>query len=276
MKFAFFGRPKREPVDARTRLLAVRDVTDQSVLAEMAQSDADPEIRRAAFQRLSDEKILVRFAQGNGEFNLAALQAVTDGHLITEVAQRAESPTVRAEAVRRVSDPLVLQRISAQDTDATVRRLAKMQLAGPGTLHHFLRVAMRELQIAERKAEEVADFCGGLDDVCGALVRDRSIHINGVVDAAAESLEPDAAGGTGSRVAGAPPEPAGCRLELLAERVSGVAPDSRVFITIRRVGEDAYHCKQAQWTISSGRSQVTGIPFTLTASAGLARAGTGT
>ena len=242
MNFSLFGRPGWQHADAKVRAKAVADVSSQQTLGELALGDPDAAVRRAAFQRITEQALLAEISLGESEFNAEALAKLSDLGLITAAAVGAKSAAVRCDAVCRLDDLRLIQRISAQDDDATVRKFAKMKLSGPETLNGFLKSALEGLQIAERKAADVANYCGDLDGIFVALGRDSRFRVNGVLTEvkSAELLranrlrtEPD----DGLR-------PENDRMiELLANKVAAVgtvpagrADVSHFRIKIRRVG----------------------------------------
>ena len=232
----FFGRPKWKNPDPQIRLQAVARLNDDAVLAELALTDENAEVRRAAAQRISDEERLAELAQENTDVNLAALDRLKEQRLIVQVARRAESADVRCRAVGRIEDPLIVQRISAEDTCPTVRRLAKARLVGPNNMWLFLKAVLTKLEVAQLKALETAENCADLDGICDTLAKDSRFHIHGVVGEVIPPTEPKQA----------------TVVELLANSVDDpettdtLKLSSYYHIEIRRTGENAFGLKVNQ------------------------------
>ena len=140
-------RPRWEDPDPKVRAEGVREIPaeEQDQLAQIATSDADPLVRRAAVRRLSGADVLTRIAAGDEDAGVrekAAGALVTlalgadaatavpagaalseAGHL-TSLALSAALPAVRADAVGRLHDAHALSRVARSATDPEVRRRA--------------------------------------------------------------------------------------------------------------------------------------------------------
>jgi uncharacterized protein DUF349 len=140
-------RPRWEDPDPKVRAEGVREIPaeEQDQLAQIATSDADPLVRRAAVRRLSAADVLARIAAGDEDAGVrekAAGALVTlalgadaatagpagaalseAGHL-TSLALSAALPAVRADAVGRLHDAHALSRVARSATDPEVRRRA--------------------------------------------------------------------------------------------------------------------------------------------------------
>ena len=142
---------------------------------------SDPAIRLEAVGRLDDQSALESIIEHDtdDEVRLAAIRALTNQAVIARVALSDESATARALAVARIEDRALLQRIASSDPDASVRAHARAKCAGTNSAGSYLRETLSRLQVAERKAGHVAEFCGTLDEVCLALSQDPRFFING-------------------------------------------------------------------------------------------------
>lgn len=228
-------RPRWRHSDPVTRKSALADLADPAVLRRIFEGDPDPEVRRAAFERITEQEYLAHIAKGETELNLRAAERLVDQQQLVDVAQRAVSPRVRAAVVPRIEDGEALQRIASLDLDPEVRALAKQRRAGPDGFRDYLQRALAQLEVAQHKAERTAEFCGTLDDVCGALVTSGRYRINAVVTAPGEA--PPGAGA----------KPDFTCVELLANRADGPASATdergpRVFYRIKiwRQGDNFY------------------------------------
>ena len=168
------------------RKTAVESLGNQAALAKIFENDPSPEVRRAAFERITDQESLAGIARREDELALRAAERITEQRWLGDVARRALSPKVRAAAVARLDDDELLQRIASLDVDPDVRSRAKQRHDGPDRFRDYLKSTLSKLHVALRQADRVAEFCGTLDDVCGALVAHRRYQINGVVAEVAE------------------------------------------------------------------------------------------
>lgn len=233
MNLSFLVRPKWKDPDPAVRVAAVARLKDEDVLFEIAQHDTDCGVRTAALQRISDPHCLADIALGKSEMALPALDRLQDQDLLARVAERAESPEVRGRAVLRVRDPRVVHRIATQDTNAAVRTQARMRIAGPDSLRHFLKSVLTRLEVARERAGAAAEFCANLDGVCDALAADPRFRVRGVVGDIRESN------------GGAAPSPESSTVELLGDPEGGTEGDatrssSYYRIAVCRTGEDAF------------------------------------
>ncbi|MCU0858735.1 MAG: hypothetical protein MUC65_10090 [Pontiellaceae bacterium] len=85
-------------------MAAVKNLTDQNMLADVACSARDGEVR------------------------IAAVKNLTDQNLLAEVASSATDKDVRAAAVRKLTCQSVLTSIATEDKDADVRKAATAKL----------------------------------------------------------------------------------------------------------------------------------------------------
>jgi uncharacterized protein DUF349 len=150
-------RPRWEDPDPKVRAEGVREIPaeEQERLAQIATSDADPLVRRAAVRRLSAADVLARVAADDvdagvrekaagallalalgGDASAAgpAGAALTEAGHLTQVALSAVLPAVRADAVGRLRDAHALARVARSATDPAVRQRAVAALTDGATL----------------------------------------------------------------------------------------------------------------------------------------------
>ncbi|MCK9523117.1 MAG: hypothetical protein M0R76_08735 [Proteobacteria bacterium] len=110
----------------------------QSRLAEIANSDASPEARFAAIDKIIDPKILVEVARkGNDEIRMRVQRRLLDlfvtsqddEKVLAETAINSEYPCVRQEATKKVTDAALLSEIAKKSDDPLVRLIATMKLS---------------------------------------------------------------------------------------------------------------------------------------------------
>jgi hypothetical protein len=175
-------RPKWKHPDPTVRESAVRELTDQNALESLAENDPVESIRLAAVHALTDQDALARIARGRTALALAAMERITDNGTVVQVALSAELRAVREMAVDRISDSVTLHRIASSDIDASVRLKARLKRMGPDQTRDYIRSELSKLQLAQKKAGEIAGVVGTLDDVCASLLGDGRFRINGGVD----------------------------------------------------------------------------------------------
>ena len=153
-------RPKWKHSDAEVRARAVRQLTDEILLAQVARTDPEPRIRRIAIKRIFDTALLgelaandpdqevreaaqdklaeisleVALAGGDEANALAALDRITAQRTLADVALRATIAGVRIEAVRRLTDQRALADVVRSTTDDEVRALVWERLREPAVL----------------------------------------------------------------------------------------------------------------------------------------------
>ena len=140
-------RPRWEDPDPKVRAEGVREIPadEQDQLAQIATSDADPRVRRAAVRRVSAADVLARIAAGDEDAGVRekaagalvtlalgadaataapAGAALTEAGHLTSLALSAALPAVRADAVGRLLDAHALSRVARSATDPEVRQRA--------------------------------------------------------------------------------------------------------------------------------------------------------
>ena len=269
MKLPFFG-PKWKHADPSIRLEAVGRLGEVAALVALAEADPIRDIRLAAVRRLTDLDSLVHLAKGRSDIAPEALDRITDQQRVLEIARGAESPDVRARAVARVDDLEAIQRISTQDTNPTVRRVARARLAGPNTVRRLLKTVLTKLAIvADGGTGSATRLQANLDGVCDALVGDSRFRIHGLMGQVAE--HPGVVGAIAPPASSASVETVISGATVL-ELVGNQNPDhtaggayrltSYYHIQIHRTGEDAFEVLVQQ------RESV--APFATPGSSGLA------
>ena len=133
---SLLGEIARHDADGGVRKAAVSKVIDQSVLAEVAQGDKDPEVRKAAVAKITDPTVLGGIAQHDADSDVckAALSKVSNQSVLAVVAQGAKKPEVRKAAVAKLTDPAVLGEMARHDTDSDVRKAAVLKVTDQALL----------------------------------------------------------------------------------------------------------------------------------------------
>ncbi|MBN2369841.1 MAG: DUF349 domain-containing protein [Vicinamibacteria bacterium] len=159
----FKAKPRWLQGDPAVRAEAVRDidVSDQALLATIAQSDGDARVRRSAARKLQDVPILVEIiardmdesvraearlallasslSDGDAAASEAALAALDDQKLLATAAKSARLESVRARALARLTDSKAIAGVSREAAYPSARLAALSRLDDAALL---LNVAM--------------------------------------------------------------------------------------------------------------------------------------
>lgn len=244
--FDYF-QPKWKHRDAATREHAVLELKRQDVLEAIVNDDPSEQVRVAAVTKITDQRMLARFACRSDAIALAAMKRLTDRTLITDVGLRSASPEVRELAVDLLDDRVVLHRIANSDTNPHVRLKARKKHQGPDAMREVIQNELSRLQLTQLALEKTPEFSGTLDEVCRALVSNASFCITGTLEpgipgqATIRELDHDA-----TAVADAQSTVTAARF-LALKRTESAGSDheaARTFyaITVWRTGESTFQC----------------------------------
>jgi DNA repair protein SbcC/Rad50 len=128
----FRTRVRFDDLDPVSRRQAVLDIPDpdleglQADLAELARTDDDAAVRKAAVSRLRAVDLLAQLLRGADQdvANLAAAALAAHASADPERADLLELPGVRAAALRNARDPAEVDRLAGPLDDLTTARLA--------------------------------------------------------------------------------------------------------------------------------------------------------
>lgn len=176
-------QPKWKHRDAAIREQAVLGLKRQDVLETIVDGDSSEQVRLAAISRISDERMLARFACRNDAIAVAAMKRLTDRKLIADVGLRSDSGEVRELAVDILDDRVVLHRIANSDTNPRVRLKARKKHVGRDATRDVIQSELSRLQPTPTKLEKAPELCGTLDEVSRALVTDSRFQITGSLEA---------------------------------------------------------------------------------------------
>ena len=125
--YVSFFRPSLDSSDAKERIQAIEsigeDPSDQPVLAHIAMTDEDHDVRLAAVRKLADQALLAEIAvSGDDDVNFIATERLTVDRYLAQVAFDNKSPwSTRKYATERISDPALLAKIALSAPDWVVR-----------------------------------------------------------------------------------------------------------------------------------------------------------
>lgn len=102
---------------------AVKMLTDQSLLADIAQNDNDYAVRVEATERITNPSVWEEIAKTDksSTVRLAAIKKLTDQAVLESIAQTDHSSTVRKAAVEKLTGQTALVAIAKTDKQPTVR-----------------------------------------------------------------------------------------------------------------------------------------------------------
>jgi hypothetical protein len=151
-----------QDLDPKVRAEAVARLTDQMLLARIAQKDEAAPVRAAAARVLTDEKALARAStDAEAEVRRAAVQNphLVDRDVLARLARGDDELPLRRAAVSRLDDQGVLRAIAQDDPDALMRREATLRIADQALLGRIARDDTHEwvrgaavVGLADRKA----------------------------------------------------------------------------------------------------------------------------
>jgi hypothetical protein len=143
--------PSLESKDPRERILAVKELTDQAVLAKVAIEDMDADVRRAAVSKLTDQAVLAKVAIEDMDAHVRreAIRMLTDQAVLGKVAIEGKDADVRYPAIRMLTDQAVLAKVAIEGKDANVRCDAVKNLTDQAVL---AKLAIEDKNWAVRRA----------------------------------------------------------------------------------------------------------------------------
>ncbi len=128
--------PRLDSPHATERLEALKKVSDPSLLAKFACTDAAWEVRLYAAGHVTDQAVLTKVAleDADGEVGCAAVLHLTDQAALAKVALGAPPPEVRLAAVRRLTDQNALAGVAIRDKVESIRKIAIRKLTDQAAL----------------------------------------------------------------------------------------------------------------------------------------------
>jgi len=150
-------RPRWEDPDPKVRAEGVREIPaeEQDRLSQIAREDTDPLVRRAAVRRLKATDVLAQVASSDADADVrdkpaaalvalalgsdeplaaSAASVLADARHLASVALSAPLPAVRTAAVGRLHDAHALARLARTSTDPAVRQRAVAALSDSAAL----------------------------------------------------------------------------------------------------------------------------------------------
>jgi len=133
-------RLKWKSSDRTVRLEAVRQITDQPILREVALADSDRRVCKEAVERLTDPKILEEVARtaSHEVVRRLAVHRIEDQAILADLARTAKVWSVRAAAVKKIEDSDLLAALTREDPVWSVRVAAVEMLQDRDRIYHDL------------------------------------------------------------------------------------------------------------------------------------------
>ena len=112
--------------DDKKRIIAIKKISDQSLLSYIAINDNSNEVSEAAAQQITDQNLLVEIAKTSKKYPAKeeALKKITIQDALIEILKTEENSQLRKTAVRNITDQSVLSDIALNDNSQYVRKLA--------------------------------------------------------------------------------------------------------------------------------------------------------
>jgi len=198
-------KPKTQKNDPQTRLKRLQNLPpDDPSLAEFAQQDAEPNIRCAAVERLTDLQLLQRISQTDSSLPVkeaaaarfrALLAGMTtppsplqerlsklpslDTELITYLAHHAKEAELRLAALERIEDETFLAQAAINDHTASVRLAALARVHQAAALediaqhsrnrdkrvYRTARERLATIRAEQQRAERVLTLCQEMENL---------------------------------------------------------------------------------------------------------------
>jgi ankyrin repeat protein len=141
---------------------AVKRVTNQSLLSDLAKNAEDDEVRRRAVERMTNHSLLADFARNDKSDNVRAeaVKRVTDQTLLADIARNDKSDNVRAWAVKFMTDQTLLASIVPDNRfyQATIRLPVDLAL-----VRDLLSKGARVDSRGYRQGEDVTPLYGAVE-----------------------------------------------------------------------------------------------------------------
>jgi hypothetical protein len=134
-------RPRWRHPDPEVRAEAVRELgsAERERLAEIARTDPDVRVRRAAMQRLDDPDVLVALEQVESDPRLRALVGERRREVLVGVAVSTAPLEACAAALGRLDDERSLAEVAARGSHAAIRSAALARIASDRWLRDVVR-----------------------------------------------------------------------------------------------------------------------------------------
>lgn len=172
---------------------ALRNLTDTSLLASLAIRGKEPELRSAAVRRLSDQSVLGKVAtDGPCDAREAAALRLLDQSLLVRIALTDAVWQVRKAAFTRLTNRTGLQKVITDSPDACIRKVASLELDGASTLLEFVQETterdLRKLAFAKVGPSSLSTLAASANDASVRLAAELRLNMGRVQDALSQAI----------------------------------------------------------------------------------------
>jgi len=146
----------RQDADTGIRRQVLRRITDITLLLDIAESDTDSSVSRAAGRRL-----WYLLAQSEDATSVQRAQRVLKEHGNSEMAEylirHSNSPEVRLQALEEIQRPALLSEVALTDADTNIRLQALERITRLSTLKRIAKEARGKNKRVARRARELVE-----------------------------------------------------------------------------------------------------------------------
>jgi len=151
-------KPAWQSSNVKTAIKAVKNISDQSTLAEIAKSSESMSVREAAVEKLTDQGKLAYIAKDIRNWaRYRATQKLTDPKVLFDVAKNANDYKVRLEAVKKITDQRKLADFAENDRDSDIRSAAFTMLTDQIILADIAKNISKGTHMRVEAAEKLTD-----------------------------------------------------------------------------------------------------------------------
>ncbi len=123
-------RSRHKSSDFTTRLRAVKEITDQAILREIALNDSHRKVRKAAVHKLKNQDILKEIARNDSRsmVRVAAVSRIADQPFLIGIARDDPKSKVALSAIKKIKDSSALYEIAIKGkcTNAQLQAISKI------------------------------------------------------------------------------------------------------------------------------------------------------
>ncbi|MBD3170375.1 MAG: hypothetical protein GF307_12900 [candidate division Zixibacteria bacterium] len=152
-------KPAYRSKDPEKRLEAVKELSEQDILAELAMKDKSPRVRMAAIARVEDQGLLMKIALDGDELDsrIAAVERIKSQEKIAEIIKARKNYELMGACFAQITSKAILEKIANDPGyNRSARRIAIENYADESVLADFEK---REVDRSEPKsADEISDY----------------------------------------------------------------------------------------------------------------------
>jgi hypothetical protein len=158
MTFMDLFRPKWKHSNFKVRCAAIEQISDQTMLINIARNDKDENVRKAAVNKINDQAVLAEITRSDTPFvGHAAFERIHNQVILNEIAVNAKiKGYVREWAIETINDQTLLSRIAATDSDSSIRCMAVSKIEEEVVLLEIVKSDTDE-KVREEAIKKVSD-----------------------------------------------------------------------------------------------------------------------